>query len=203
MALDTFANLKSAIADELDRDDLTSQIPQFITLAEARHKRDIRIKEMINRSSITVDSRQISLPTGILETISFRLLTNPVTVLRYVDYHEMNRVRQETSGQPQYFTLANEIEFDVTPDSSYSGEIIYYKEETPLSDSNTSNNILSEAPDAYLYGALMASAPHLMEDTRLAVWTTLYKETVRGLDDLRRKSRASGHMVSRVAGPTP
>ena len=40
MAITNYSELKSAIADWLDRTDLTDQIPDFITLAEARHKRD-------------------------------------------------------------------------------------------------------------------------------------------------------------------
>lgn len=214
MSLDTFANLKTAIGAYLDRDDLTDYIPDFITLAEEMHKRPalvdsmrnpeevggIRLKEMITRSNITVDSRQISLPDGFLEPISFRLLTNPVTVLQYVNYHEMNRRRDETSGKPEYFTIGNEIEFDHSPDTSYTGEIIFYKEETALSDSNTSNNILTKVPGAYLYGALLASAPFLMDDPRIVVWRSLYRQSVDGANRLLKKSRRAGHLVSRPAG---
>lgn len=208
MSLDTFANLKTAIASYLDRDDLTSQIPDFITLAESRHKNapedgGIRIKEMINRSAVTVNARQVSLPTGFLEPISFRLLTTPVTVLRYVNYHEMNRLRDETNGKPEYFTLANEIEFDHTPDSSYSGEIIYYKSETALSDANTSNNILTRVPGAYLYGSLLEAAPFIMDDPRLQIWGTLYKQIVDGVNRQTFRGRVSGPLASRPAGDTP
>lgn len=208
MSLDTFDNLKAAIADTLDRDDLTSQIPDFITLAEARHKRTpktggIRSKEMITRETLTVNARQISLPTGYLEPINFKLLTNPVTVLTYVNYHEMARLRDETSGKPEYFTIGNEIEFDQTPDDSYSGEMVYYKSETALGDSNTSNNILAQDPAAYLYGALIASAPHLMDDPRIALWKALYDEAAQGLNAIAKSGRLSGPLRSRVAGSTP
>jgi len=208
VALDSFSNLKTAIANTLDRDDLTSYIPDFITLAEARHKRStdtggIRSREMITRAALTVDARQISVPTGFLESISIRLLTNPVTVLKYVNYNEMNRLRSETNGKPTYFTFGNEIEFDKTPDSSYSGEIIYYKAETALSDANTSNNILTADPAAYLYGALIASAPFLMDDPRLNLWATLYNEAAAGLNGLRKASQSSGPLSARVSGATP
>ena len=39
MALGTFTELKDAIADWLDRSDLTARIPDFIALAEARINR--------------------------------------------------------------------------------------------------------------------------------------------------------------------
>lgn len=202
MSLDTFANLKTSIADHLDRDDLTSHIPDFITLAESRHKRDIRIREMITRSNLTVNARQISLPSGFLEPITFRLTTTPLTVLQYVNYHEMNRNYDNTTGKPSLFTISGEIEFDKSPDTFYTGEMVYYKAETALSDSNTSNNILAVAPDAYLYAALAAAAPFLMDDPRIPVWNSFYKNAVDGLNELN-KTRHSGPLVSRPAGATP
>ena len=42
MALDNFTNLKSSIADWLNRSDLTAIIPAFITLAETQLNREIR-----------------------------------------------------------------------------------------------------------------------------------------------------------------
>lgn len=208
MSLDTFANLKTAIANHLDRDDLTSEIPDFIVLAEAAHKRStdkggIRIKEMLNRSAITINARQVALPTGLMEALTLRLLTTPVTDLKYVNYHEMNRLRDETNGQPKYFAISSEFEFDKSPDSSYSGEIVYYKAETALSDSNTSNNILAADPACYLYGALIASAPFIMDDPRLVVWKALYQEAADGLNGLTKRTRRPGHVVSRPAGDTP
>lgn len=202
MSISTYSELKTAIADFLDRDDLTSKVDNFIDLAESYHKRDIRINEMISRSSITVNNRQISLPAGFLECINLRLLTNPVTILDYVNFHEMNRNRQAT-GKPSYFTITNEIEFDTDPDSSYSGEIVYWKSETALSDANTSNNILTRAPDAYLYGSLIHSAPYLSDDPRIAVWASLYRQAVDGLNNVTRRARSVGPMVSRVTGSTP
>ena len=124
-------------------------------------------------------------------------------MLSYVNEHELMRRRDSTTGKPSYFTVRNEIEFDKSPDSSYSGEIVYYKAETALSDANTSNNILSRAPDAYLYGALLASAPFLMNDERIAIWAGLYRETVEGLGKARRQERSVGPLISRVAGATP
>ena len=203
MSISTYAELKTAIADFLDRDDLTANIDTFIDLAESYHKRDIRIPEMISRESITVNARQISLPTGFIEPISFRLLTNPVTVLKQVNLHEMNRNRFEVNGKPTLFSITGEIEFDKTPDDSYSGEIIFWKEETALSDANTSNNILARAPDVYLYGALVHTAPFPQEDSRIAVWASLYSQGVRQLNSSARKSRRSSPQVSRVSGSTP
>lgn len=203
MSLDTYSNLKTAIANTLDRDDLTSEIDDFIDLAEARHKREVRIRQMITREAITINARQISLPADFLETITLRILTNPLTVLTNIDYDEMNRRRVEVTGKPEYFTVADEIEFDKSPDSSYSGEIVFWEAQQPLSDSVTSNDILANHPDLYLYGALIASAPFLMDDPRLVVWKALYDEAKNSANMQARRGRVSGRLVSRVRGSTP
>lgn len=202
MAIDTFANLKTAIADTLDRDDLTSHIPNFIALAESRHRRDLRVREMIVRESITINARQIALPTGFLQPIGMRLLTNPVTVLRPVSEDRMSALYKQENGKPQYFYVSNDIEFDRQPDSTYTGSISFYKEETPLSDSNTSNNILANYPDAYLYACLAASAPFLMDDPRIVTWNAFYQDCVQGANNIS-KRRIAGKMSSRPVGNTP
>ena len=207
MSLDSYANLKTAIANHLDRDDLTDYIPDFIRLAEEAHRAPaseggIRARELIVREAITVNARQVAFPTGFLEVVTFRLLTSPVTELEYMNYHELNRVRSESGGKPAYYTIGPEFEFDRGPDSSYSGEIVFFKEETALSDSNTTNDILDNYPGAYLYGALVASAPFLMDDPRIVVWQTLYEKAARRANALASKSRR-GRSVARPAGSTP
>jgi hypothetical protein len=203
VSLDSYSNLKTAIQAHIDRTDLSSYVDDWIDIAEAWHARDIRIREMIARDDITIDDRQESVPSRVLEVISLRLLTTPVTVLQYVNPHEMNRVRQEVTGRPAYFTIHEEIEFDVEPAESYSGEIISYKSVVALSSGDPSNAILVKAPDLYLYGSLLAAAPFLMADERIAVWGTLYKSGVEALNARARQSRVVGPLVSRVAGATP
>lgn len=203
MSLDTYSNLKTAISDTLDRNDLTDHIDDFIDIAEARHKRDVRIRQMIARESITVNNRQISLPDDFVEAIDLRLLTDPVTVLSNVTYHEMNRRRIESTGRPEIYTITNEIEFDKSPDTSYSGEIVFWHGQSALSDSNTSNDILTNHPDLYLYAACAAAAPFLMDDPRLVVWNTLYTNGVEQANAMTRRGRVSGRISSRVVGDTP
>jgi hypothetical protein len=61
------------------------------------------------------------------------------------------------------------------PDGEYDAELLYYAKIPALSDSNTSNWLLEESPDLYLYAALIQSAPYLKEDDRINVWAGLYQ----------------------------
>lgn len=202
MSLDTYTNLKTAINNWADRD-VSTYVDDFIDVAESMHQRDIRIREMIQRESLTVDTRQEAVPAGLLEVISLRLLTTPVTVLEYVNPHEMNRIREEVTGKPYRFTIHEEIEFDVTPSEAYSGEIIYYGAVTALSGSTASNAILAKAPDLYLFASLFAASTFYHDDAGVQKWGSLYTSGVAALNARARQARAMGPMVSRVSGPTP
>lgn len=197
----TFDDLKSQISDWLPHTDIFGKVGFLIELSEARHQREVRIREMLTRSALTVDNRFVSLPADFLEMKTLRLLTNPLTVLQEISLHEMNRVRRETTGQPDKFTVHAQIEFDVAPDSAYSGEIIFYKALTALSAANPTNALLTRAPDVYLYGTLMAAEPFLLNDERVKLWASLYTDAVSRLNKL--DLQKAGPLIARVVGATP
>ena len=182
MALDTFSGLKTTIADYLNRDDLTSIIPSFITLAEAKFNRKLRVRQMVKRATATLDTQYFAFPADFLQAKEFQLNTNPITYLQYVtqnqgDYGSANQYI--SVGKPQYYTIiGTQIEVIPTPDTGYTGELTYYGKIPALSDSNTSNWLLVYAPDLYLYGALLEAAPYLKDDERLATWSTLYTNSL-------------------------
>ena len=57
MAITTYAELKSSIANWLNRDDLTAVIPDFIALAEAQIARDIRHWRQEKRVTTSVNEQ--------------------------------------------------------------------------------------------------------------------------------------------------
>jgi hypothetical protein len=69
MALSTYSDLQTTIANYLSRDDLTSAIPDFIQLAEIRLRRDLRLRQMLTQTSTTATSggATISLPSDFLQ----------------------------------------------------------------------------------------------------------------------------------------
>lgn len=52
MAITSYSELSTAVANWLERDDLTSRIPEFISLAEARHRREIRLRQQQKRQNL-------------------------------------------------------------------------------------------------------------------------------------------------------
>lgn len=178
MAITTYAELKSAIADWLNRDDLDATIPNFISLAEAQFNRTVRHRKMVTRSDATLDTPYFAVPADWLQTIRFQLNTNPVTPLLYVTPEQALEESMVYSAAQQplfYTTVGQQFQVVPTPDSEYEAELLYYAKIPALSDSNTSNWLLTESPDLYLYAALLQSAPYLKEDERLNVWAGLYQ----------------------------
>lgn len=184
MALTTYALLKTTIANYLNRTDLTSYLGDFITLTESRLNRELRVREMVNTDTTTTTvagTQSYSLPSGFLEASAVIYQSNPYRTLRFMangDFYRQYNVTQ-TSGLPTFFTIVGEkILLGVAPDSAKTLQIDFYKTLTPLSESNTTNTILTNYPELYLYGALAESSPFLMQDERLNTWAGLYKEAL-------------------------
>ena len=195
MAITTYTEIKASIADFLNRDDLTSAIPDFIALAEAQMQREIRSYKMQKRATAEIDSRFSDLPADYLETVRFSLVEQSQR-LELVSLDDMLELRQDSNnylGMPMYYAIAGDaVEVYPTPDTTYNGEMLYYATISKLSGSNATNWILDNHPDAYLYGALLQSAPYLKDDARMQVWTMLYGGAVAGINTQSNKAKSGG-----------
>ncbi len=200
MALGTFTELKDALADWLDRSDLTDRIPDFITLAEARLNRDVRIRPMEVRSSMetTAGQRYFNLPGGYLQMRNIQLNTNPITPLEYITPEMLDRLYGgDTTGKPRAYTLiGDEIQLAPIPDSTYTLEMAFYEKFTALGDGTsgtvTSNWLTTNAPDVLLYGALLEAEPFIKNDERIALWLNAFNSAIRKVQDADAKDRHSG-----------
>ena len=200
MAISTFAELKTAAANWLDRSDLTDRIPEFIALAEARFNRILRIRDMetVSTAISTVGgTREYSLPTGFVQMKEFHLTTEPITPLSYITPEMMSRMwAGSTTAKPQVFTIiADNIRLGPSPDAVYTTSMLYYKTFTALSDSNTTSDMLTNNPDVYLYGTLLEAEPFIMNDERVALWATAFKQAIDDIQFQDNKDRHSGSQL--------
>ena len=196
MAISNYSELKTAIASWLDRADLDSVIPDFIVLAEARHKRDFKIRRMETRvtANTVADSEFYSLPDNYVAMRNIQLNTNPKTPLEYLTPEQMDRIHAGSSkGKPKAFSIiGNNIQLRPIPDSAYQIEILYFKHFTALSDSNTTNDLLTHHPDVYLYGSLVEAEPYLNNDKRVDTWASFYDRAKRDIIESNERDRHSG-----------
>ena len=196
MAISTYAELKTAVANWLNRDDLTANIPDFITLCEARLNRVLRTRAMegLYTASTIAGQRDYNLPASYLQMRALRLNTSPLTVLEYVSPEIMDRVWAGSSGgKPVAYTIkANELFLGPSPDSAYTMEMDYYRKFPSLSTIITTNEMLTDNPDVYLYGSLLEAEPFIKNDNRIQVWGTSFYKAITDIQDQDSKDRHSG-----------
>lgn len=203
MALSTYTELKDAVADWLDRSDLTARIPDFIALAEARLNRELRIRPMEVRSilELTAGQKYFALPGGYLQMRNIQLNTNPTTPLEYVTPEMLDRLygSDATSRPRAYSLIGDEIQLSPIPDSTYTLEVAYYEKFTPLGDGTagtvTTNWLSENAPDVILYGALIEAEPFVKNDERMPLWLNAYKESIDKIQKADNKDRHSGSQM--------
>ena len=196
MPITTYAELKTNIADFLNRDDLASVSSTFVSLAEADLNRQIRHWRQEKRSTASIDTQYSAIPADMLEVIRFYITSGDTRPLELISQAEMldRKFRNlNTSGQPAYYAVtAGELEVYPVPDGTYTSELYYFGKTDALSDSNTSNWILEHYPDAYLYGSLIHSAPYLKDDARIQVWAALYQNAIDAINQASEKAKFGG-----------
>lgn len=209
-----YSSLSTAIQEYLARDQddvLGGRIPSFIRMFEAKMNRELFVRQMEKRATALVDLASdepefISLPADFQSMRRARL--SSVTgkpCLEFKSGTQMDEYRfgvSDVAGRPRYFTVfGDEIELAPTPDAAYVIEMVYRAKIPPLS---TTNWLLTLAPDLYLYGCLLESAPYIKEDGRLVTWGALYKSALDGLNNLGLTSTFNaGPMTVRISSVGP
>lgn len=203
MAITTFAELQTACSNWLSRSDLTNRIPEFVALAEDTINKRLRIRAMENRATATLNAEYASLPTGFLEMRNFQLNTNPKQTLRLVTPEYIDTFwAGSTTGQPVVYTfIGGEIQLAPSPDGSYTGEMDYYKKWDIATD--LTNWLLTNAPSAYLYGALLQAEPFLKNDKRIPVWERRFETSLADIEMADKRERWSGNSLAIRADITP
>ena len=197
-----YSELKTNIASFLNRSDLTSDIDMFIDQTEGELNRRLRTADMVKRATATADAQYLSLPTDWLQAINVEVTSNDFKPLMQQSIESLDLYRasnDNTTGQPIYFALVDKtMEFAPTPDQEYTIQLTYYAKVDALSDSNTTNFVLDNHPDIYLYGALKHASIFLMEDERVTMFSQLFEKA---LEEVRmqqeRKEFGKGSLMQR------
>lgn len=203
MAISNYTELKTAVANWLERDDLTDRIPEFISLGEAVINRRLRTRDMEASVTITPSTsvRYVALPAGYMELISFTDdLGDPLSA---VDSETLENIAYGQSAvRPSYYRISSRIDFDAVADATYNFKFNYLKRLDIAADST--NSVLTKHPDCYLYSALLQSAPFIMDDERANTWKALLEVAVkdantqenRNLAVLRTEFRSDGFNIN-------
>jgi hypothetical protein len=195
MALTTYGELKSAVADWLNRTDLTARIPDFISLAHAKLNRQLRVMDMVQRSAADVTAQYTSLPDDFLEMRNIQLNVSTPKSLEYLTPEQMDQERAlgNTAREPVYYSIMGKLlEVFPTPDATYEVEMAYFQNIPSFTTDSSTNWLMTKAPSTFLYGSLLQAAPYLKEDERAPVWLRLHDESVAELMQENERAKFGG-----------
>lgn len=208
MAISTYDELKTAIADWTHRGDLTTKMDDFIALAEAEMLSNsiaplrVRAEESLETDTMSTSSRFMSLPTRYKSMRRVQVIVDDWRYdIRYRAPEQLHIV--DETGIPSFFTITSQIEFDITPDDTYTVEMQCLVDLPALTSSNTTNSILTSNPNIYLFGCMWAAAQY-GDDFEKA--ESYYQKFISAIQGANLKSEAGSYgpaPIMRIEGPTP
>ena len=211
MALDTYANLKDEIINWSHREDVDLKIDAFIDLAEAEmfanQVEPLQIRSEETRATASMDattpSRYLALPDGYQSMRKLSVLIEDSSPYE-VEYRTPGQLEvTDTEGSPVFFTVTSQLEFDRNPDIAYTLEMQYIKEFTKLSTTNTTNQVLTDNPNIYLFGSLWALNNWAEEEQKAARYYQQFIGAIKGANKRTDMGKYGPAPVMRVEGYTP
>lgn len=199
MALATYANLQSVIADQLARSDLTAQIPDFITLFEAVAARKLRVRSMETSTNLTPSSGSVALPSDYLAWRRVTWTGSNRAELEYVHPSILQAYFPTTpSDTPRMFTIEGST-LKVRPVDDTILEFDYFAKNAALS--GALNWLYTNNPDVYLFGALTEAYAFTKDYEQAAVWKARRDEIFSEIS--LQNFRNAGAMAIRTMSCTP
>jgi hypothetical protein len=197
VSIQTYAQLQTAVISWLHRSDLSDFTADFISIAEARIGRDVKARQMEQRSSTTTTTIRADLPSDFVSMRALRITGSTIGWLEYVTPDEFFNQFPSTinSVSKKYTIIGDELTFPSVPTGDI--EIWYYKKLAALS--SAVNTLFTDNPDLYLYGALAAAQPFLKNDKRVPLWEAQYASVRDSVNESHRAGRYPTNMHIRVA----
>jgi hypothetical protein len=198
MAISTFSELKTGVENWLGHTLFTARLGEFVALFEAWANRNLRARQQETSTTLTPSSGSATLPTDYLSTRRATWTGSNRVELQYVNPSYLQALFPDTpSGTPVMFTIEGTT-FKLRPTSTTGIEFDYYAKIAALSDSATTNWLLTAHPDLYLFGSLVEACMFGDEDTRAASWLARRNSIAEEIQKLSNVSKGAGaiHVMS-------
>lgn len=193
LAFDTYGELTAAIADWMNRSDLSGSVNGMIALAESRIRR--RLDPLFNEATITLTTAADgggTLPSN-HGTIN-RVIYDTATLPRWSGY-SVSDIGPGTV--PLAYTLdANQIR--LWPACAVDVTLFYQPDFPSLSPEAPSNELLSNHPDLYFFGAMLFAEGYVANDARAALFKDLFDEALNDTEAYMTRQKYSGPLAPRI-----
>jgi hypothetical protein len=162
MPLSTYSELKQGVRDYSSRS-LTlfeTNIPVFIHYAHTELMAALRIPLLQASADLAISANSVALPSDYRAAARLWLNGCYDEPLSPGSLDQVMRARSnQTPSRPTIFGReGSNMTFGPTPDTAYTGKLLYYQALPPMSADADTNVILARYPFAYLFGALSAAA---------------------------------------------
>ena len=155
MAFTDYTDLLIGVSDYTGRDDVAHLFGRFTALAETKLNRRLRVRDMDEEISLTTDANgDATLPADYIEAREVK--DSNGRILRQASINALTRLYANRSGVPSEFAIVGSV-FMVKPTVAATFDMIYYEKIPPL-ETNSTNWLLTRAPDIYLYATALEVA---------------------------------------------
>jgi hypothetical protein len=194
MAISDNATLVAAVKNWLARADLDSVIPDFITLAESRINRDLKVRQMLTTVGLTASSREFTLPTDIVSIVrvSARVSGRDKILEPLASVANINA----TDGLAWGYVVEGSVGKVVGGTGSEDITMSYYAKIPAVATS--ANWLITNYPDVYLYATLLEASPYLGNDARVSTWAQGYQSAIDSLNRMDSEARFGGAPRARL-----
>lgn len=197
MAITSYATLKAAVQTWNPHSDIPSVVDDLLDLAEARMSRELRCRRMVTTQTGTISAggATLAVPTDLLEVVEMRVgagTTERTLEKRpIVDFEA--RYLSHTSGTTEAFAIdGGTFRFGPATASALAYSLRYYQRIPALSSMNTTNWLLEDAPDLYLFACLVEAERFLRSPEGVAHMAAQYQQARDSLVGSDRRSRWMG-----------
>lgn len=202
MSISNYSELNTAVANWLSRSDLTSRIPEGIALCEAKMNRYLRAKAQETKdAAFAIASEYVNLPSNFGEVKSFHINGNPTQRLELMGDAMMVETYQGVSGKPKnYNIVGSQFRFGPPPDASYTATLVYILKVPALTGSATTNWMITNNPDCYLYGVNAEMCGLMDDEAGEAKWNERFYRVMGEIQYETAKARWGGGSVAARPG---
>lgn len=156
-----------------------------------RHLRTLDMET--KQAGFQVASEYTPVPADFLQVRDFYLCGPPKVPLRYQAPDLMSFNYGSGSGRPTSFSVVGKnFRFAQAPDTTYPAVLVYYAKIPALTASAPSNWLLTQHPDAYLYGSCMEVAIRTQNAQDAGYYKALFEEALGAIQASNNKGRWSG-----------
>jgi hypothetical protein len=199
VAIADYADLAITTSEYTGRDDVMHVFGRFTALAEMKLNRRIKVRDMIEEATLTTNAAgEATLPA---DYISMRLVVNEQgQELQPTSLDALQQLYANRGGNPCLYAIKGPT-FSVRPVTAADFDIVYY-EQIPSLETNSTNWLLTRAPDVYLYACAAEVSAWEGNPDKVAASNALLDSSLAQIiidDDSSKFSNA----VIRSGGPRP